>query len=169
VIIAEVKFDPRLAWSDGFYGGLISGAVVSVFFMVTDALLRLPIDSIYLFLASAVLGKAAMNGGWLPVALGVGMLFLLSAFGGMFYAGIARRWPALAQTPVSTVAGLIYGFFVWLLFVDVIVPTSGMQQTIDHPLWISAAGIGLFYGTTLCEYLANVARKRLARSQNSPS
>jgi hypothetical protein len=160
----EVKLDPRLTTGDGFYGGLIGGVVLSLFYVVADTITHQPMDSIYLFMASAVLGKNAMNGGWMPIALGVGMLFFLAAFGGMLYAGCARAWPDLARTPVSSFTGLLYGFIVWLIFVDIIVPTTGMQQTIDHPLWISALGIGIFYGTALCEYLSSVARSRAKRA-----
>lgn len=153
--------------SDGFYGGLLAGAVLSVFFAVVDLLLHEPIDSIYLFIASAVLGKAALSGGWMPVALGIAMFFLLASIGGIVYSIFARIWQALATTPTSSLAGLIYGFMVWLVFVDIIVPTTGMQQTVDHPLWISAAGISIFYGSALCEYLANVSRLRKARHERA--
>ncbi len=53
-----VRIDPRLTLSDGFYGGLIGGAVLSVFFAIIDFFLHEPLDSIYLFMASSVLGKA---------------------------------------------------------------------------------------------------------------
>lgn len=151
--------------SDGFYGGLLGGAALSVFFAVVDAIMHEPIDSIYLFMASAVLGKAALAGGWMAIALGIGILFLLAAIGGIVYSILARQYPALAKTPFSSFWGLFYGFVVWLVFVDVIIPTTGMQTTVDHPLWISAAGIGIFYGSSLCEYLASVSRLRVARAE----
>lgn len=151
--------------SDGFYGGLLGGAVLSVFFAVIDAIMHEPLDSIYLFMASAVLGKAALGGGWMPVALGIAILFLLAAAGGIFYSILARQFSALAKTPISSLGGLIYGFIVWVLFVDIIIPSTGMQQTVDHPLWVSAVGIGLFYGSALCEYLASVSRLRAARAE----
>ena len=154
----------RLTWSDGLYGGLIAGVVVSIFFMIADAVMHDPILTIYTFMASAVLGSSATNGGWVAVALGAGLLYLASALGGIAYAIVARRITSLARTPISTFAGFVYGFVVWLIFVDVIVPMTGMQQTINHPLWVSAVGIGFFYGSALCEYLANIARSRAARS-----
>lgn len=162
-----VRIDPRLTLSDGFYGGLIGGVVLSAFFAVIDALLHQPLDSIYLFMASAVLGKAALSGGWMPLVLGIALMLLLAAIGGIFYAGLARRFTALARTPISSLAGLVYGFAVWLVFVDVIIPTTGMQQTVDHPLWIPAAGIGIFYGSALCEFLAGVSRVRTARAERA--
>ena len=153
----------RLTWSDGLYGGLVAGVVVSIFFMVADAIMHDPILTIYTFMASAVLGSAAKSSGWVALALGAGLLYLASALGGIAYAIVARRITALARTPISTFAGFVYGFIVWLVFVDVIVPMTGMQQMINHPLWVSAIGIGFFYGSALCEYLANVARSRAAR------
>gem|GEM_PF-821976 len=165
MVVPVVRIDPRLTMSDGFYGGLLAGVVLSAFYVVVGLLLHEPIDSIYLFVASAVLGKAALAGGWMPVALGIGMFFLLAAIGGIFYSVLARHFGALARTPTSSLAGLIYGFIVWLIVVDVIIPTTGMQQTVDHPLWISAAGIGIFYGSALCEYLASVSRLRVARAE----
>lgn len=165
----EVKVDPRLSWSDGFYGGLIAGVVLSLFFVVADMFTHEPLDSIYLFLASGVLGKAALTDGWMGIALGVGLLFVLAGIGGIVYAALARRYPRLVKTPISSLAGLVYGFLVWLVFVDVIIPTTGMQQTIDSPLWVSAIGIGIFYGSTLCEYLANIARMRAMRAAPPPS
>ena len=160
----HVKVDPRLSWSDGFYGGLIAGVVLSLFFVVANLLTHDPLDSIYLFLASAILGKAALSDGWMAIALGLGLLFILAGIGGIVYAALARRFTRLVKTPISSLAGLVYGFLVWLVFVDVVVPTTGMQQTIDSPLWVSAIGIGIFYGSALCEYLANVARSRAARA-----
>ena len=163
----EVKVDTRLSWSDGFYGGLLAGVVLSLFFAVANMFTHEPLDAVYLFLASAVLGKAALTGGWLAVALGIGLLFILAGIGGIVYAALARRFTRLVKTPISTLAGLVYGFTVWLIFVDVVIPTTGMQQTIDHPLWVSAAGIGIFYGSALCEYLANVARTRATRAERA--
>lgn len=164
-----VQIDPRLTLSDGFYGGLIGGAVLSVFFAVIDFLLHEPLDSIYLFMASAVLGKSALSGGWMPLVLGLALMFLMAAVGGIFYAAIARRFTLLAKTPISSLGGLIYGFIVWFIFVDVIIPLTGMQQTVDHPLWISAIGIGIFYGSALCEFLASVSRVRTARADRAAS
>jgi len=159
-----VRIDPRLTLTDGFYGGLIGGTVLSAFFAAIDWLLHEPLDSIYLFMASSVLGKAALAGGWMPLVLGIALMYLLAAIGGMIYAGLARRFTALARTPISSLGGLVYGFIVWLIFVDIIIPTTGMQQTIDHPLWISAVGIGIFYGSALCEFLASVSRVRTAKA-----
>ena len=165
--VTVVTVDTRLTLSDGFYGGLIGGSVLSVYFAICDTLLHVSLDSLYRFMASAVLGKGAMQSGWMPVALGVCILYLLAALGGIVYAWLAYRVPALAKTPISSLAGLIYGFVVWLVFIDVIIPLTGMQQTIDHPLWISAVGIGIFYGSALCEYLANVSRLRTHRAQRA--
>jgi len=162
-----VRIDPRLTLSDGFYGGLIGGVVLSVFFAVIDLLLHEPLDSIYLFMASSILGRAALNGGWMPLVLGIALMLLLSAIGGVFYAILARRFTVLAQTPISSLGGLVYGFIVWLVFVDIVIPMTGMQQTVDHPLWISAVGIGIFYGSALCEFLANVSRVRRARFERA--
>jgi len=154
--------------SDGFYGGLLAGVALSVFFAAIDLIfLHEPIDSIYIFMASAVLGKAALGGGWLTIALGIGVFFLVAAIGGIFYSVLARQFTALAKSPTSSLGGLAYGFIVWLLVVDVIIPSTGMQQTVDHPLWISAAGISIFYGSALCEYLASVARLRAARAERA--
>ena len=164
---AVVRLDPRLTLSDGFYGGLIGGAVLSAFFAVIDLLLHEPLDSIYLFMASAILGPSALQGGWMPLVLGIAMMFLLCAIGGIIYAGLARKWNFLAQTPISSLAGLVYGFIVWLVFVDVVIPMTKMQQTVDHPLWISAVGIGIFYGSALCEFLANISRVRRARFERA--
>ena len=162
-----VRIDPRLTVSDGFYGGLIGGGVLSAFFAVIDALMHEPLDSIYLFMASAVLGKSALAGGWMALALGIVVFFLLASIGGMIFSAIARHWTALSQTPISSFAGLVYGFIVWLIFVDVVIPLTSMQQTVDHPLWISAAGLGIFYGSALCEYLASVARVRTVRAERA--
>lgn len=153
--------------SDGFYAGLLGGGVLSVFFVVIDAILHEPLDAVYLFMASGVLGKAALSGGWMPLALGIGIMFLLAALGGIFYSMLARQFTVLAKTPISSLGGLVYGFVVWFLFVDVIIPSTGMQQTVDHPLWVSAIGIGIFYGSALCEYLASVSRLRAARAERA--
>ncbi|MGH7715036.1 MAG: hypothetical protein ACREML_03460, partial [Vulcanimicrobiaceae bacterium] len=80
---------------------------------------------------------------------------------------IARRFTFLAKSPISSLGGLIYGFIVWFIFVDMIIPMTGMQQTVDHPLWISAIGIGIFYGSALCEFLASVSRVRTARADRA--
>jgi hypothetical protein len=152
--------DSRLRLSDGLYGGLIAGAVNSVFFAVADLVVHESLASPYVFLATAALGTNARNLGWPSLVMGLAMMFLGSALGGIVYAFWARRIPMLAETPVSGIAGLLYGLVIWLLFVDLVVPTTGLQQTIDRPLWVSAVGLSLFWGTALCEYLANVARSR---------
>ena len=105
-------------------------------------------------MASSVLGKVALNGGWMPLVLGLALMFLMAALGGIFYAGFARKFTFLAKSPISSMAGLVYGFIVWFIFVDVIIPMTGMQQTVDHPLWISAIGIGIFYGVGIVRILS---------------
>ncbi len=159
----QATVDTRLRWSDGLYGGLIAGVVNSAFFAGVNLFRHEPLDSLYVFLASSVLGANAKAIGFPAVAMGLGLMFFFSAIGGIIYALLARRFSNLAKTPISAIAGFVYGFLVWLLFIDVVVPTTGLQQTIDQPLWISAVGIGIFWGTALCEYLANVARSRPAR------
>ena len=158
-----------MRWSDGLYGGLIAGVVVSIFFVIVDALSREPLNAAYAVLASSILGTSARTMGMIATALGVALLFLGSALGGIAYAIASRRATIMVRTPYSTILGFVYGFLIWLLFVDVIVPMSGMQATIDRPLWISAVGIGIFYGSALCEYLANVARGRAKVSSEPQS
>ena len=164
----EGEVDTRLRWSDGLYGGLVAGIVVSIFFSVVDVVTHEPIASVYVVLASAILGTAAHSVGTIAIILGVAMLFLSSAIGGIFYALLSRKIGMLVIWPYSTILGFVYGFLIWLFFIDVVVPMSGMQATIDRPLWISAVGIGFFYGSALCEYLANIARSR-AKSSESES
>jgi len=63
-------------------------------------------------IAGAVLGSAALEGGWATAAMGLAMHFGVALAAASFFFRLSRRIPAMVDHAV--LAGLLYGIF-WLL------------------------------------------------------
>jgi hypothetical protein len=63
-------------------------------------------------IASAVLGRQALEMGWATATLGLAMHFLVALTAAATFYGLSRRIPAMVEHPV--VSGILFGVF-WLL------------------------------------------------------
>lgn len=72
------------------------------------------------YVGSGLIGKAAVNGGWLTGALGLGVHFGLTTIMAALFALAARRWPVLLQRPWAV--GFVYGALLFTAMFYVVVP-----------------------------------------------
>lgn len=150
-------------WIDGFYGGLVAGAVSAAF----DAL----VGGVWLHdtAPSELFGQVAQalppfHGAapsWALAGLGVVMWLLLGVAFGIVYALLARRVGSMWRAPGSVVWGLCYGLLVWWVINDVAVPVTGVPDT--QPLVTGLVGTVVFYGVVLSEATTLAVRRAEAR------
>jgi len=149
-------------WFDGLYGGLLAGATVAVFYgIVSVAILHdFSIAGFFADVASSVIGSRATPGNALAVALGVGMHFLISAMFGLFYGLLSLKFRSMWHAPYSIVWGCTYGFVVWFVIANVVVPAFGVVNI--QPLWEALVANVVFFGFVLSEYMTVIRSRNAA-------
>ncbi len=119
--------------------GLVAGAldIVGAFASYTSQ--GATVDGILKYIASGVLGPAAMQGG-APVA-GLGLLchFALTTAMAAVFLAAASRWPALHRRP--WLWGSVYGLLTWVAMVYVVVPLSAVPGWKLPQGWAIVSGL----------------------------
>jgi uncharacterized membrane protein YagU involved in acid resistance len=152
-----------IRWIDGFYGGLIAGAVSAAF----DALVMVAwehettLGEQFAQVARALPPFHAAATTWALVGLGLVLWLLLGVGFGIVYALLARRVASMWRAPGSVAWGLCYGLLVWWAINDVFVPVTGALDT--QPLVIGLVGTVVFYGVVLSEATTLALRRAEAR------
>ena len=144
-----MKDEGHVRWFDGLYGGLLAGATVAVFYgIVSVAVLHdFTIAGFFANVASSVLGSRAAPDNAPAVALGVGMHFLISALFGLSYGVLSLKFHSMWHAPYSVIWGCTYGFVVWFLIANVVVPAFGIVNIM--PLWEALVANIVFFGFIL--------------------
>ena len=114
------------------------------------------------YVGSGLIGKAAVNGGWLTGALGLGVHFGLTTIMAALFVLAARRWDLLWRNPWPV--GLAYGALLYVAMFYFIVPVLSAAQGWKTPqgFWRNlgaANGHGFFVGVPI----ASAARYFLGR------
>jgi hypothetical protein len=149
-------------WSDGLVGGLIAGVISALFFIIVGQQIdHDPIMGDYFVrFANAVLGSRATALG--PVALLVGLFlyFIAAAIFGILYGLVAANFRPMWKAPTSAVCGITYGFIMYFVLEDVLVPVLGV--TSYQPLWEGLVGNVLFHGIVISEYITIAFRRNVS-------
>ncbi|MGC4034796.1 MAG: hypothetical protein QM764_02470 [Chitinophagaceae bacterium] len=90
-----------------------------------------PVKILY-FIASALLGKDALSGGFAMAALGLFLHYLIAFIFTVFFFSIYPRLQFLSKNIVLT--GLGYGLFVWLVMNLVVLPLSHIGLRPFNPI-----------------------------------
>jgi hypothetical protein len=110
--------------------GLIAGTLDISDNLVYNALRGVTPAMVFRFIASGLVGVAAVQTGWAPVGLGVFLhYFIAFSWTAIFYAS-ARKFAFLVRRPV--LSGLVYGGFVYLFMNVVVVPLSRVPHLTRH-------------------------------------
>ena len=104
------------------------------------------------FIASGLLGKAALSGGWPMAVAGLAVHFGLTTIMAALFVLAARRWPELLRSP--WLSGLVYGALLFGTMFYVIVPYLSAVQGWKTPegFWRNlngAMGHGFFVGVPI--------------------
>ena len=112
------------------------------------------------FIASGLLGKTALEGGWPAAAAGLAVHFGLTTIMAAVFVLAARRWPQLLRSP--WLSGLIYGALLFAAMNYVIVPHSAVA-TWKHPpgFWGNING-AMGHGFFVAVPIACIARHFLS-------
>lgn len=128
------------------------------------------------YIGSGLIGKEAVNGGWLTGAAGLGVHFGLTTLMAALFVLAARRWPILLQRPWA--AGFAYGALLFAAMFYVIVPYLSAAPGWKTPegFWRNLSGAmahGFFVGVPIAciarHYLSHSSQWRAYAAGQSPS
>jgi hypothetical protein len=91
--------------------------------------------------ASGLLGRGALDGGWATAALGVALHFTIALGAATVYYLASRRIALMVQRPV--LSGLLFGALVYLCMSRVVVPLSAAPFRI--PLTLLDLAVHMFF------------------------
>ena len=123
---------------------------------------RAPLDG-WRFVASGLIGKGALEGGWVTGVLGLLVHYGLTTIMATLFVLAARRQPGLLRSP--WVAGLIYGALIFAAMNYVIVPHSAV------PVWKTPSGFwgnlngAMAHGFFVALPIASIARHFLGQER----
>jgi len=140
-------------------GGIAAGALDILSAFATYVPHGATVGGILRFVASGLLGSAALKGHALEAAAGLAVHFSLTTAMAAVYVGAATRLPVLLQRP--WLFGVVYGVLAYLAMTYVIVPHSAVAS------WKPATGWAIVGGLLAhCMYvgvpIAHAARRFLA-------
>lgn len=104
--------------------GFVAGALDMLAALASYVSQGATVDGILKYIASGLLGAAAMQGGMAVAALGLLFHFALTTGMAAVFLLAALRFPALTLRP--WLWGTIYGVLTWLAMVYVVVPLSAV-------------------------------------------
>jgi hypothetical protein len=104
--------------------GTVSGAVDILAALASYTAQGATVQGVLKYIASGLLGPAAMQGGAEIAWVGLACHFLLTTAMAAIYLFAARKLPLLAIQPWRW--GSVYGVLTWLAMVFVVVPLSGV-------------------------------------------
>ena len=147
-------------WTDGLYGGLIAGLVSAVFFAFAGTLDHAPFGDYFVRFAVAVFGPRGENLGAIALLFGLFLHFFEAAIFGIIYALIAKGFRPMWKAPTSVLCGITYGFVMYFVTEDVIVP---MLHVVSYTrAWEAIVGNVVFHGIILSEYITIAFRRNVA-------
>lgn len=123
---------------------------------------RAPLDG-WRFVASGLIGKGALEGGWVTGVLGLLVHYGLTTIMAMLFVLAAKRRPELLRS--SWVSGLLYGALIFAAMNYVIVPHSAV------PVWKTPQGFwanlngAMVHGLFVAVPIASIARHFLGQEQ----
>jgi uncharacterized membrane protein YagU involved in acid resistance len=133
------------------YGGLIAGTIDIGAAAVMSAASPL---LILRFIATGLLGRAALQGGTAVMLLGLLLQWGMSILIAAFYSVAAHKWPVLARRWFAW--GAVYGVVVFIVMNYVVVPLSAAPHKSAHPLiWYVENGLAMLVFGWLVACVAN--------------
>lgn len=158
-----MKDETRNSLQAILWGGMAAGTVDMIVATATGVGRgRAPLDG-WRFVASGLMGKAALEGGWVTGAVGLLVHYGLATIMAALFVLAARRQPGLLRSP--WVSGLIYGALIFAAMNYVVVPHSAV------PVWKTPQGFwanlngAMGHGFFVAVPIASIARHFLGQAQ----
>ena len=140
-------------------GGFAAGALDILSAFATYVPHGATVGGILRFIASGLLGAAALKGHGLEAAAGLAIHFSLTTAMAAVYVGTAARLPALLQRP--WLSGWAYGVLIYVAMTYAIVPMSAVAGWKPATGWALVGGI-LAHGMYVGVPITHAARRFLA-------
>jgi hypothetical protein len=114
------------------WGGLICG-VLDIISACVEASIQFDMKPVRLLqgVAGALLGPAALKGGWATALLGLVMHFAVAFTVTAVFYGLSRRFPILIRWPVPS--GLAYGALIFLVMFRGVIPLTTALKSLYLP------------------------------------
>jgi len=158
-----MKDDLRNSLQAILWGGVAAGTVDMI--MATASSVgrgRAPLDG-WRFVASGLIGKTALEGGWVTGVLGLLVHYSLTTIMAALFVLAVRRQPGLLRSP--WVSALIYGALIFAAMNYVIVPHSGVPTwKTPSGFWANLSG-AMAHGFFVALPIISVARHFLGLEQ----
>jgi hypothetical protein len=122
-------------------GGLVAGALDISYACVRGILRGSTAQRILQSVASGLLGRGALEGGWATAGLGLGLHFLIALGAATTYYVVSGRIAVMVKRP--WLAGPMFGALVYLFMSRVVVPLSAAPFTIR--LTLLDLGVHMFF------------------------
>lgn len=128
-------------------GGVVAGALDILDAFVVTWIAGGSAVRVLQFIASGVLGSAALQGGWLAASVGLALHFVIALGAATVFLGLTRLLPVFLHHPL--IAGIAFGLGVFLVMNLVVLPLAGFPGGLPagwrlvNGLLIHAFGVGL--------------------------
>jgi uncharacterized membrane protein YagU involved in acid resistance len=136
--MSRVRRNPDALRAIG-WGGLVGGVLD-----ISDALLfygvrGVPPERLLQGIASGLLGRGAMEGGWATATLGLALHFLIAFTAATVYYAASRNMRMLRERPI--VSGLLYGIAVFFFMNIIVLPLSAIHRSPTAMLRLDIASV----------------------------
>lgn len=147
-------------------GGLIAGVISSILFIVAGQLAdhEVVLGDYFVRFASAIFGDRIVGIPILALGVGIFLYFVAAAVFGILYGVVAANFKPMWNAPTSVLCGMSYGFVLYFVVEDVMVPITGVVSY--QPLWEGLVGNVFFHGIVISEYITVAYRRNLASVQS---
>jgi len=116
---------PR-AFNSIFYGGMAVGVLDGIAAVIISSLFGRGPRIMFQSIASGLIGRASLEGGWATVLLGVSLHFLIASIWAAIYYGASLQLPALIRR--ALICGPIYGVVVFFAMQMIVLPLSAIRK-----------------------------------------
>jgi hypothetical protein len=120
----------------GLAVGILDGLDAIIFFGLRSGATPM---RIFQGIASGLLGRSALTGGWTTALLGVAVHFFIAFTIVLVFLLASRRVAALTRAPILW--GLVYGVVVYLVMNRIVIPMSAIGSTAWPPVPVLLNGV----------------------------
>lgn len=119
--------------------GLVVGVMDGIAAVVSSAFRGVSPDRVFQYISSGILGRAAFEGGWATILLGVLLHFVVAFGASAVFVVAARSWAFLNRYPFLT--GPLYGIAVYFFMSEVV---SALSSVTRGPRTLAGTLTGIF-------------------------
>jgi hypothetical protein len=120
------SFERPPAFKAILYGGLAVGVLDGLAAVILTSLRGGSPTRMFQTIASGLIGRASLEGGWATILLGVSLHFLIAFIWAMIYYGASLKLPALIRR--TLICGPIYGVVVYFAMQIIVLPLSAIRK-----------------------------------------